>query len=127
MRIESKQVHLNTNTIELFNFLNKIENFKSLMPDNISKFEMISDSEFVFALTGMPEIFLKKDENFSEENIVFKSAKGNIDFSLECINENEKTKLVFDGNINAMMAMMIKKPITNFIETLIVNLEKQFQ
>ena len=126
MRIESKQISVNTSTTNLFKFLEKTENFKVLMPDNISKFETISDNEFVFALTGMPEIFLKKDDDFSEENLLFKSSKGKIDFTLKCVNENKNVKLVFQGDINAMMAMMIKKPITNFIETLIVNLQKQF-
>lgn len=126
MRIESKQISVNTSTTNLFKFLEKTENFKVLMPDNISKFETISDNEFVFALTGMPEIFLKKDDDFSEENLLFKSSKGKIDFTLKCVNENNNVKLVFEGDINAMMAMMIKKPITNFIETLIVNLQKQF-
>ena len=34
------------------------------MPENISKFETISDNEFVFALTGMPEIFFKREKTF---------------------------------------------------------------
>jgi hypothetical protein len=32
------------------------------MPENISKFEVLGDDKFLFALKGMPEIILKKKE-----------------------------------------------------------------
>jgi hypothetical protein len=37
---------------------------------------------------------------------------------------SSEVQLDFEGKFNAMMAMMVKKPLTNFIETLTDNLEK---
>ena len=59
--------------------------------------------------------------------IVLGAAGGKIDFSLigniEAINEDSSSiQLSFQGNFNPMMAMMIKGPITKFIETLVNNM-----
>ena len=44
--------------------------------------------------------------------------------NIEAINEQSSdVSLQFEGNFNPMMAMMIKGPITKFIETLSSNLE----
>src|SRR5690606_22649908 len=112
---------------EVFNFLSEIKNFEKLMPENISKFEVLSDDKFLFALKGMPEIILKKKELIPPNKIVLGAAGGKIDFSLTgLITELEAGKsevqLHFDGEFNAMMAMMIKGPISKFIETLASNI-----
>ena len=93
------------------------------MPENISKFEMLEDDKFLFALKGMPEIILKKKEAIAPNKIVLGAAGGKLDFSLTGnISEIEASKsdvqLSFEGDFNPMMAMMIKGPISKFIETL---------
>jgi carbon monoxide dehydrogenase subunit G len=53
---------------------------------------------------------------------------GNVDFelhaNLEEFNGETKIQLVFEGNINPMMQMMVKKPLTQFLEALIANAGK---
>jgi carbon monoxide dehydrogenase subunit G len=53
---------------------------------------------------------------------------GNVPFelqaNLEDIDEKTKIQLVFEGNINPMMQMMVKKPLTQFLEALIANVGK---
>ena len=93
------------------------------MPENISKFEVLEKDKFVFALKGMPEIILKKKEEIPHSKIVLGAAGGKLDFSLTShiseISENQsEIQLSFQGEFNAMMAMMIKGPISKFIETL---------
>ena len=58
MKLESKKTIVNKSAQETFNFLNNVENFKALMPENISKFEVLDNDKFLFALKGMPEIVL---------------------------------------------------------------------
>ena len=123
MNIESPKVSVDKSPEEVFNFLEEIENFESLMPENISKFEVLSDDTFIFALSGMPEITLKKKEVIAPNKIVFVAAGGKIDFSLigHIVKKDETSSevlLEFLGDFNPMMAMMIKKPITKFIGTL---------
>ena len=60
MNLESPKVSIEKSSQIVFDFLTDIKNFKPLMPENISKFELIDDKTFLFALSGMPEIMLKK-------------------------------------------------------------------
>ena len=127
MKLESPKVIIEKSAEDTFDFLSNVKNFKSLMPENISKFEVLSEDKFLFALKGMPEIILKKKEMTPNSQIVLGAAGGKINFSLIAnITEVEATKseaqLTFEGEFNAMMAMMIKGPINKFIETLATNM-----
>ena len=62
MNLESPKVTLNKSAQNAFDFLSNVKNFEQLMPENISKFEVLGQDTFVFALKGMPEIELKKKE-----------------------------------------------------------------
>ena len=130
MNLESPKVTLDKSAEETFNFLSDVKNFKSLMPDNISKFEVLENDKFLFALKGMPEIILKKKEATPNNKIVLGAAGGKLDFALIAnITEIEANKtdvqLSFEGEFNAMMAMMIKGPISKFIETLATNMKTE--
>lgn len=130
MNLESPKVTLDKSAEETFNFLSDVKNFKSLMPDNISKFEVLENDKFLFALKGMPEIILKKKEAIPNNKIVLGAAGGKLDFALIAnITEIEANKtdvqLSFEGEFNAMMAMMIKGPISKFIETLATNMKTE--
>ncbi|MGI9552612.1 MAG: SRPBCC family protein [Aurantibacter sp.] len=127
MHIESPKKTIDKSKQEVFEFLSELRNFEQLMPDNISKFEVLNDDTFIFALKGMPEITLKRKEQLPHEKIVLGAAEGKLDFTLTAdiseVNKNtSEVQLHFNGEFNAMMAMMIKNPITNFIGTLSENL-----
>ena len=129
MILESPKVSVEKSAQMVFDFLMDVKNFKPLMPENTSKFELMDDETFLFALSGMPEIVLKKKSVESPTNIVLGAAGGKLDFSLtaviESISESKsEVQLTFDGDFNAMMAMMIKGPISKFIETLALNIPK---
>ena len=129
MNLESPKVTIHKSQKETFDFLSDVKNFEKLMPENISKFEVLDNDKFLFALKGMPEIVLKKQEAHPNDKIVLGAGGGKIDFSLTAdlieINENiTDIQLSFAGEFNAMMAMMIKGPITKFLETLATNMPK---
>ena len=123
MKLESPKISIDKSSQDVFDFLSDVKNFEKLMPENISKFEVLDEDKFLFALKGMPEIILKKKEVEAPNKIVLGAAGGKIDFSLTGnITETETGKsdvqLAFTGDFNPMMAMMIKGPIIKFIETL---------
>ena len=123
MNLESPKISVSKSPEDVFNFLTDIKNFESLMPENISKFEVLSEDKVLFALKGMPEIVLKKKEVIPPNKIVLGAAGGKIDFALianitEIDATSSEVKLDFTGDFNPMMAMMIKSPISKFIETL---------
>lgn len=127
MQIDSPKILVPRSQEDVFNFLSDVKNFKSLMPDNISKFEILENDTFIFALSGMPEIVLKKKEELPHSSIELGAAGGKLDFSLKAdiaLAEDEQTQvqLSFSGDFNPMMAMMIKAPITKFVETLAQNI-----
>ncbi|WP_369048679.1 SRPBCC family protein [Tenacibaculum sp. UWU-22] len=128
MNINGTAIIVEKSKQQMFEFLTDLNNFKQLMPDSTEKFEVEGDS-FVFALKGMPEIRLTKKEVTPYSNITLGAASSKLDFMLaadiEEINESScQIQLNFDGNFNPMMAMMVKKPLTSFINTLTENLKK---
>jgi len=129
MNLESPKISIDKSAQDVFDFLANIENFEKLMPENISKFEVLDEDKFLFALKGMPEIILKKKDIEAPNKIVLGAAGGKLDFSLTGnITETETGKsnvqLTFSGDFNPMMAMMIKGPIGKFIETLVTSIPK---
>lgn len=129
MNLESPKINVSKSPQEVFDFLSDIKNFESLMPENISKFEVLSDDTFLFALKGMPEIILKKKEIIPPNKIILGATGGKLDFSLtgnivEVSENTSEVQLEFSGDFNPMMAMMIKGPISKFIETLASSIPK---
>ncbi len=129
MNLTSKKVTVQKPASELCDFLCDVKNFKQLMPENISKFEVINESAFIFALKGMPEIALEVKEVKSPNYIKLGAKSDKLPFTLigniEEVNESSsEIALQFEGDFNPMMAMMIKGPITKFLETLVSSLEK---
>ena len=129
MKLNSKKVTVQKSASELCEFLADVKNYEGLMPDTISKFEVIRDNAFVFALKGMPEIALEIKEVDSPDKVVLGAISDKLPFTLksdiESVSDTSSTaELLFEGEFNSMMAMMIKSPISKFIETLASNLEK---
>ncbi len=132
MNLESQKISLSKSANEVFDFLSNVNNFQELMPENISKFELLEKDKFIFAITGMPEIILQKKSEEAPISIVLGAAGGKLDFTLKAkieIIEANKTEvqMSFTGDFNPMMAMMIKGPISKFIETLATNIPKSIQ
>ena len=132
MNLESQKISLSKSANEVFDFLSNVKNFEGLMPENISKFELLEKDKFIFALTGMPEIILQKKSEEAPISIVLGAAGGKLDFNLKAnitsIEANKtEVQLSFTGDFNPMMAMMIKGPISKFIETLATNIPKSIQ
>lgn len=129
MHIEVPKKKVSKSAKEVFEFLTNIQNFETLMPDNIDKFEVLDEKTFRFALKGMPEIVLRLKEQFPNDKVVLGAASDKLPFTLtgniEALGDQEsEVGLSFEGEFNAMMAMMIKTPITNFMETLSSNMDK---
>jgi len=129
MFIETPKAAVNKSQIATFKFLSDLSNFEQLMPENIDKFEVLNENRFLFALKGMPEIVLERKTGTPHNQIVLGAASEKLPFTLtadilETQSEESEVVLSFNGEFNAMMAMMIKNPITNFINTLATNLAK---
>jgi len=129
MNLESPKVSVDQSAQHLFDSLSDVRNFEKLMPDTIAKFEVLGDDAFLFGLKGMPEIKLKMKEKVAPNKIVLGAASDKLPFTLTAnidsvSDQKSEVQLHFDGEFNAMMAMMVKGPISKFIETLAANMHK---
>lgn len=126
MKLESPKKTVNKSSKELYELLTHVENFKQIMPSSIEKFEAVEDS-FVFALKGMPEIRLVLKEKEPYHKIVLGAASSKLPFTLtaqidELSDSQSAVQLFFDGEFNPMMAMMLKGPLSKFIDSLSENM-----
>lgn len=129
MNLESPKVTVQKSAEYLFNALSNVNNYEILMPENIAKFEVLGDDIFNFGLKGMPEIKLKMKDKIPSSKVILAAASDKLPFTLtlnlESVSENSTDiKLDFEGEFNAMIGMMIKAPITNFLGTLSSNMHK---
>lgn len=128
MNIDGAKVTVNKSAEEAYKFFMTLENFEQLMPESTQKFEVEGDS-FLFALKGMPEIRLVLGDSVEFSKVSLNAASSKLSFSLsahinELSSESSEVQLKFEGEFNAMMAMMVKKPLTSFIDTLTENITK---
>ncbi|WP_298780511.1 SRPBCC family protein [uncultured Polaribacter sp.] len=126
MNISGNKITTSKSQKEMFEFLTDLKNFEQLMPESTQKFEVDEDS-FIFGLKGMPEIRLVLKEKTEYSSITLGAASSKLDFELvanieEVDSNSSQVQLDFNGEFNMMMAMMVKKPLTSFIETLTDNI-----
>lgn len=129
MNLESPKATVDQSAQYLFDQLSDVKNFEKLMPDTIAKFEVTGEDSFIFGLKGMPEIKLKMKEKSAPNKLVLGAASDKLPFTLtaniDSVADNKSdVQLLFEGEFNAMMAMMVKGPISKFIETLAGNMHK---
>ena len=128
MNLESPKVNSSKSQEELYYFLGDVDNYKSLMPASLEKFEKINDTAFLFQLKGMPEILLEFKEKQPDHKIILGARSEKLPFTLtaniEEVESGSTAQLEFEGEFNAMMAMMIKSPIKKFIAALSENIGK---
>ena len=127
MNLEGRKIIVNKSVAELVEMLNKPEDYKTLMPESLQSFET-RDNAFKFSLKGMPEIALKIEE-VTDSQVVLKSASSSLDFALRgtmapVSDSQTEIQLLFDGNFNPFIKMMVEKPLQNFINSLTDNIEK---
>lgn len=129
MNLESPKVTVEKSAEYLFNALSDVKNFEKLMPESIAKFEVTDENSFIFGLKGMPEIKLRLKDKLPFTKVILGAASDKLPFNLtatiESLNNTSSTvQLEFTGEFNPMMAMMIKGPISKFLETLAENMGK---
>ena len=129
MNLESPKVTVTKSAQHIFDSLSDVKSYEKLMPENIAKFEVLGDDIFNFGLKGMPEIKLKMKDKTPNSKVVLAAASDKLPFtltaSIDSVSDSSSAvQLYFEGDFNPMMAMMIKGPISKFIETLAENMHK---
>ena len=50
MKLETPKIVIQKSKEELFNYLSEAENFKTIMPDGIEQFKVLTEKSFLFQL-----------------------------------------------------------------------------
>src|SRR5690606_4239510 len=118
--IETKHENSNSSAEKLFDFLSDINNYEQLMPqDKIEKWNSEED-KCEFNIKGMARIGLQI-VNTQRPNLIEIKSFGKVPFEFDLnihlvpINDQSaELYMIFNGQINAFMKMMVEKPLKNF-------------
>ena len=118
---------VNKSTKDLFEMLKKPEDYKHLMPESLVSFET-TENGIKFGLKGMPEIALKISEMVEDKKVVLTSGNSSLDFALtgqmDAVSENKsEVQILFEGQFNPFIKMMVEKPLQSFIDNLTDKIE----
>ena len=131
-KIESKHVSITTSNETVFNFLNDFNNIEKLLPaDKITDWRATED-DCSFKIQNAAIIPLVKESTnpFSKINIV-SGENAPFPFTLEVfINEVDgetEGYLLFTGEINMFLKMMVVKPLTHLFDHMADQLKAELE
>lgn len=115
---------------KLFAFLTDFNNFEKLLPpDKVSGFQSTTDT-CSFSVKNLPLIGLRIAEKTAPNKIKIVKHEGKIPFDfilwvtlIEKGPDNSEAQLSFEADLNAMLRMMVEKPLTNFVNMLVHRLK----
>ena len=129
-RIESKIGVVKQPAEKIFNFISNFNNFNQLIPeDKVKDFESTSDT-CRFKVEGIGQAGLRIIEREPHKLIKISSDEETTFDLLLWIQIKEiepgdsRMKITTEVTLNPMMATMVKKPLKNFVDTLIDQAEK---
>lgn len=130
MKLESKIGTIDSSDEKVYNFLTNFDNFKDLIPqDKIKNWESNED-QCTFSVDGIGDVGVKIIEKEPYKLIKLTGIdQSKFDFffwiQLKQISENDtKIKLTLKVEINMMMQAMVKKPLQQFLDTLVDQISK---
>ena len=123
MKIESEKSIVNKPASEVFAFLSNFNNFQKLMPEQVTNWKSTED-ECSFTISGMASIGMKILEK-APNSLIRITSNGKVPFNFtlhitlaETSPSQTTGQLIFESDVNPMMAMMIEKPLTKFFNLL---------
>jgi len=130
VRIESKIGIVKQTAEKIFNYISNFNNFSQLIPeDKVKEFESTDDT-CRFKVEGIGQAGLRIIEREPHKLIKISSDEETTFDLLLWIQIKEiepgdsRMKITTEVTLNPMMATMVKKPLKNFIDTLIDQAEK---
>lgn len=116
----------------VYAFLSDFNNLKELMPSKVVNWSSTTTS-CAFTIDGMAHLNMAFGKNVENEKIEMISA-GKNPFSYDLstnINkmedENCEVYILFNADMNPMLAMMAKKPLQNFVDILVERLQEKYK
>jgi len=123
MEINKQTNILQFSSSKIYDFIINIDNYKTILGDEISDFEKLSVNKFKIKIGNMPKISLELVENRPSSSVKLLSNDSNLNFKIcitvDSIDNNSSVVYVkFEGKFSTMIEMMIKTPLEKFINSL---------
>ncbi len=122
--IETDKVDCQQPAEKIYTFLSDFNNFKALMPPQVSNWESTTDT-CTFTINNMATVGMKIDSKTPHSKIHILSDGGKVPFSftLDVLITSVDTsncigQLVFEGDIPIFIKPMVTGPLTNFFNLL---------
>lgn len=125
----TKQITASAETI--FAFLSDFNNLEQLMPSKVVNWSSTATT-CAFTIDGMAHLNMAFGKNVENEKIeMISKGKNPFDYDLSTnIVKVDDTKcevhIIFNADMNAMIAMMAKKPLQNFVDILVERLQEKY-
>jgi len=132
MIIESPRELIQSDAQTIFNFLMDMNNFKELFPEDKIDNWVATNETCTFKIKSMTDIGLKRVAS-TPNSLIYLDSYGKVPFKFTLnIYLEEKTKeqtqvhLIFDGNVNPFMKMMLEKPLSQFFNGVTSKLKAKY-
>ncbi|MCD6091056.1 MAG: SRPBCC family protein [Bacteroidales bacterium] len=115
----------------IFEFLSDFNNLQDLMPNKVVNWNSTMTT-CAFTIENMAHMNMAYGKNIKNEKIEMVSEGKNpftydLSTNISKIDEsNSEVSVVFNGDMNAMIAMMAKKPLQNFVDVLVDRLQEKY-
>ena len=129
-KIESKIGVVPQPAEKIYKYISNFDNFKSLMPEDKVKDFVSNGDTCSFRVEGIGQAGLKIIERDPPNLIKISSdEQTSFDFLLwiqikEVAASDSRIRITTEVKLNPMMATMVKKPLKNFVDTLVEQAEK---
>lgn len=129
-KIESRIGKINSSEEKIFNLLSKFNNFNNFIPQEKVKNYVATEDTCSFTIDNIGDFGMRIIERqpFSlikitnDEKVPFNF---NFWIQIKSVSENDtRIKLTIKAELNPMLKMVAKKPLTNFVNTLVDKLEE---
>ncbi len=126
--IETEKKQINKSAKDVYEFVSNSLNLGKILPEQVENFK--GDSEMcVFEVKGLAKLGLQIQERIPTNTVIYKNTeKTPVKFTLKvnivALSESSCTSnIIFEGDVNAMMKMMIEKPLNNLFTSMANKLE----
>lgn len=129
--LTSKKNTIATSASEVYTFLSDFNNLQELMPSKVVNWSSTATT-CAFTIEGMAHLNMAFGTNVENEKIMMVSeGKNPFNYDLSVfitpLNETQcEVYVVFNADMNAMLAMMAKKPLQNFVDILVDRLQEKY-
>jgi carbon monoxide dehydrogenase subunit G len=130
--ITSHKKQINAPASTIFDFLSDFNNLKGLMPEKVINWSSTMTT-CAFTIDGMAHLNMAFGQNVQNQKIVMVSEGKNpfnYDLNVHIGNLSDtqsEVHIVFNADMNAMLAMMAKKPLQNFVNILVDSLQEKYK